>query len=73
MSQTGTPSKKFLPSVQDAFFSQCNRWFKSFLIRNNLVLRRVTSAGRELPKKTKASIAIFLENVCYRSIKKILI
>ena len=40
-------------------FSCSNGWFKGFLIRHNLVLRRVTTAGRELPKNTKASIAIF--------------
>ena len=40
-------------------FSCSNGWFKGFLIRHNLVLRRITTAGRELPKNTKASIAIF--------------
>ena len=47
-------------------FSASSGWFKGFLRRRNLVLRRVTTTGRELPENMNSLIASFFAD-CMRA------
>ena len=44
-------------------FKFSNGWFENFLVRRSLVLRRITSTGRDLPADTLARINIFYSEV----------
>ncbi|CAF1134857.1 unnamed protein product [Brachionus calyciflorus] len=47
---------------KDNNFVASNGWFCNFLRRKNLVLRRITTSGRELPKDAGKTVIDFLRN-----------
>lgn len=51
-------------------FSCSNGWFSGFLRRSGLVLRRITTNGRELPKTAKTDIQNFISGCSHHIVNR---